>query len=152
MARRKSKSVPITTEDVLWGVGGAVASLAANRVVNQATAKMPENTRQMIAKGLPLAKAGGGAYVATRKKVSRNWKFFALGVAGTGALELGIKQAPQYFSISGAGGADIFSMLGNTSTVEIPIEPSGSLNAGGDGFVQEPILGTEQYAEELMIL
>lgn len=149
----KSKSVTITTEDVLWGVGGAVVSLAANKVVNQATQSMPDNTRQMIARGLPLAKAGGGAYVATRKKTPRNWKFFALGVAGTGTLELGIKQAPQYFSIGGAGNADVFDLIGNTNTVEIPIEPSKSLNSGsGDGFVQEPILGTDQYAEELMIL
>lgn len=150
---RKSKSVTITTEDVLWGLGGAVVSLAANKVVNQATQSMPENTRQMIGNGLPLAKVGAGVYAATRKKTPRNWKFFAIGAAGTGALEFGIKQAPQYFSISGSGGADVFDLIGNTNVVEIPIKPSGSLNTGaGEGFVSEPILGTEQYSEELMVL
>lgn len=138
MARRKSsKSVNITTEDVGFAMIGAVGSLALNGLVGRAVASQPANVQDTVGKALPIAKVVGGGYVAMNKKMSRNVRFIGLGVAGTGGIELGVKFAPQYFSIGNAGGGDVFAFIGSP-TVKIPIEPAGE---GQQLFEEEAVMG-----------
>ena len=152
MAKRKSqKSVNLTMEDVAFAVLGAAAGLAINPLANKALAGQSEKVRDMAGKALPAAKVVGGGYLAANSKMDRRLRFGGIGLAAEGGVELGLKYIPsEYVGIPIAGmNGDVFSMLGNTTVVEIPITPSAGLNAGSGGsFEQEQILGTaDVYAE-----
>lgn len=141
---RKGKGTKLSTEDVAWAFGGAVSSLFVNRGVNMATKSMDAGTREMIGKGLPMAKMLGGGYVALNRKTPRNWKFFAIGVGGTAAVEAGIKFMPQYFAIGAADGSNVFDVIGSSNLVELPIAPNTDLQLGE--LYEDELLGTEvQY-------
>ncbi len=152
MARRKaSRSVTITTEDILYGVLGAGVGLAANGVINRALASQPEGTRQTIGQVLPILKVAAGGSVAMNKKMDRKVRFAALGAAFAGGIEAGVKFAPQYFSISG-GSADIFSLIQGTSVTEIPVNPNSALQPGSDPMFEEsPILGSNGVGNMLVL-
>lgn len=142
IGRMAKKSVSITTEDVTWAVGGALVSLGANRLINQAIAKMPEGNQATVAKAVPVAKVLGGGYLAIKKKTPRNWRFFGLGVAGTGAVEAGLQLAPEYFMTGTADGSNVFDLIGNSDVVNIPVVPSASLEPQkGELFEEEMIMG-----------
>ncbi|MEM9930391.1 MAG: hypothetical protein AAF840_11270, partial [Bacteroidota bacterium] len=94
MAKRKSRNVTLGVEDILFGVGGAVAGLAINPILSKALASQPESTRSMIGKFLAPAKVAGGGYVAMNKKMDRKVRMLGLGVAAAGGIELGVQYAP----------------------------------------------------------
>lgn len=123
MARKsRSRSTKVTMEDALAVGAGAVLSVVANKVINQT---IPENLAPTVGKFVPIAKAAGGAYLASSAK-DRRLKMFGLGVAATGALELGQKFAPEFVQIGSAG--DMYQRLGSAapSLTEIPLSISGS--------------------------
>lgn len=146
--RRSSKSVNITMEDVGYAMLGAVGSLALNGVVGKAVASQPANVQDTVGKALPVVKVVGGGYVAMNKKMPRPARFVGMGVAGTGSIELGVKFAPQYFSIGNTGGGDVFAFIGSPNTVQIPIEPAG----GNDQlFEEEAVMGSEVLAADYVL-
>ncbi|WP_139211964.1 hypothetical protein [Neolewinella agarilytica] len=124
MARRKSssRSTKVTMEDGLAVAAGALASVVANKLINS---YIPEGQADMLGKVIPVLKAAGGAYLATTVK-DRRLKMAGLGMAATGAIELGQKFAPEFVAIGSAG--DIYQRLGGlgTSLTEIPLSISGS--------------------------
>jgi hypothetical protein len=123
-------------EDGIAVAAGAVASVVANKLINS---YIPEGQADMIGKIIPVAKAAGGIYLATMVK-DRRAKFFGLGMAATGAIELGQKFAPEFVAIGSAG--DIYERLGGlgTSLTEIPLSISGA-NYGSYG--EPAVLGME---------
>lgn len=152
---RKSKSVNITMEDVVFAGLGAIAGLAVNPLANKALENQSEQVRNTVGTALPLVKVAGGGYLVTNRKMDRRLRMGGLGLAAEGSIELGLRYLPgNYVSIQGVNG-DVFSMLGST-TVEIPVTPSASLPAGGLGFEQEAILGTADVysavASEMAVL
>ncbi|MEM1215497.1 MAG: hypothetical protein AAGJ82_07425 [Bacteroidota bacterium] len=144
---RKTK-VTITTEDLVFAGVGVVAGLAINPLANKALEGQSESIRNTVGTALPAAKLIGGGYLAMQKKMDRRARWFGVGVSAEGAGEIALRYIPSNFvSIQGVDG-DIFSMIGQT--VEIPINPSVSsaLPAGGIGFEEDAILGTENvYAD-----
>lgn len=129
-------------EEVAFGLLGGLAGLAANPILNKALAGQSEQVRNTVGTVLPLGKVVGGGYLAQDNKQALKWRLFGLGLAAEGGMELGIKYAPQYMSISGVGNGDVFDLIGNTSTVSIPIRPAGQLSAGDEGgFEMEQVLG-----------
>lgn len=108
-------------EDGIAVAAGAVASVVANKLINS---YIPAGQADMIGKVIPAVKAAGGIYLATQVK-DRRAKMFGLGMAATGAIELGQKFAPEFVAIGSAG--DIYQRLGGigTSLTEIPLSISG---------------------------
>lgn len=140
------KKISIEIEDIVTIAGGAALSFAANGILNKALANMPQ--KEMIGKALPFAKAGLGVFLATNKKNSRMIKLLGAGVVGGSAIELGVKFAPQFFSIAGLDQGDVFSQIGNSDVLALPITPSASddleaLGEVGEMFEEEEILGVE---------
>lgn len=142
MAKRKGKSINLGLEDIVAGVGGAVAGMAINGILNKALASQPESTRQMIGKALPFAKIGGGGYVATNRKMSRMVRMGGAGFAAAGGIELAAAYVPNLVSISGTG--DVFDMIGSPDVLELPIAPSAPLESSA--FAGDAVLGTAPYA------
>lgn len=131
MARKTKGSATITTSDVAWGFGGALAGILVNPLINAGIKSYNENTQEMIKKGAVVAKAAGGGYVAINKKMSRESRFFGLGFGGVGVIETGFKFMPQNFKILGANdGTDVFTIIGNSNTVKLPIAPSTAMQSG----------------------
>lgn len=149
MAKRNSKSINLGMEDILFGVGGAVAGMAINGVLNKALASQPENTRGMIGKVLPFAKIGAGGYVATNKKMDRKLRMAGAGFAAAGGIEVAATYVPDLVSISGTG--DVFDMIGAADVLELPIAPSAPLENSSYGD-SRAILGTDVYAEDRVML
>ena len=148
--RRGSKSFTITTEDLVFTGLGALGGLALNYGANQLLASQPENTKNMARKALPALKVVGGGSVAINKKMDRKTRFLGIGMAATGSIELGKQVAPQFFGIAGIGNADVFALIGDASSVSIPIAPAkGAHEEGNESFETEPILGA---TEDMMIL
>ncbi|MEM6397778.1 MAG: hypothetical protein AAF741_15625 [Bacteroidota bacterium] len=144
----RTKSLTITQEDILYACGGALGGIALNGVLSKVLESQPESTRSAIGKALPAAKLIGGGYLATQKKQDRKMRMLGLGVAATGTLELGIKFAPQYFSISGTG--DVFDMLGDTTDVlALPIVPSAEFDEVPD--TDGVLMGTDTGDEYAML-
>jgi hypothetical protein len=123
MARRKSssRSTKVTMEDGIAVAAGAVVSVVANKLINS---YIPESMADTVGKVVPLGKAALGIYLATSVK-DRRLKMAGLGMAATGAIELGQKFAPDFVAIGSAG--DIYQRLGGvgTSLTEIPLSISG---------------------------
>lgn len=133
-------------EDIAFGIGGAVAGLALNPIINKALASQPDSTKSMIGKFLSPAKVAGGGYVAMNKKMDRKLRFAGLGLAAAGSLELAVSYAPEgTFSVSGTG--DVFDMIGSPNMLELPIAPSAPLESSA--FAGEAILGT--YGERVSL-
>lgn len=139
----KSKKINLGMEDILFGVGGAVAGLALNPILSKALASQPEGTRQMIGKFLAPAKVAGGGYVAMNKKMDRKMRMAGLGLAAAGGIELGVAYAPGVVSISGTG--DVFDMIGSPNMLTLPIAPAAPLENGS--FSGDALLGTDVYAD-----
>lgn len=136
---RKSKSVNVTTEDVMFTVLGALGGLAVNGALNKALASQPADTVEMAGKLIPAAKLIGGGYVASQKKMDRRARFAALGLAGTGGIELGMKLQPKFFSIGSS--TNVFELIGNTEEVlELPIAPQAELDTS-ELFTEESVMG-----------
>lgn len=124
MARR-SKSVSLGQEDIIFAVGGALGGLALNGVLNQVLANQPENTRNTLAKAIPAVKLIGGGFLAMNSKMDRKLRFAGIGMAATGGIELGSQFAPDYFGIGSSG--DVFSLVAGTDVLALPIVPSANL-------------------------
>jgi len=111
MARKKSsRSTKVTMEDGLAVAAGAVVSVVANKLINS---YIPAGQAEMLGKVIPVVKAAGGIFLATKSK-DRRLKMAGLGMAATGAIELGQKFASLTeipLSISGGYG-DQPAMLG----------------------------------------
>lgn len=156
MARKKStsKSVNITMEDVGYAIIGGVAGLGINGVANKALASAPEALRNNAGKIIPGIKVLGGGYVAMDKNMDRRARFFALGVAGTGAVELGIQYIPaQYTGISAevSGAGDIFDMLGTVDTVTLDVDPATPITADRGEYFDEELVGVGGYDDYLVL-
>jgi len=120
-------------EDGLAVAAGAVVSVVANKLINS---YIPAGQAEMLGKVIPVVKAAGGIFLATKSK-DRRLKMAGLGMAATGAIELGQKFAPEFVAIGSAG--DIYQRLGGlgTSLTEIPLSISG-------GYGEQPaMLGVE---------
>jgi hypothetical protein len=83
--------------------------------------------------------------------VDRRARFFGFGLGLEGSAELYLHYAPEEWvsidKINGMDG-DLFSYVGNSQVIEVPVTPSAALPAAEDtGFVNEPILGTEDLYE-----
>lgn len=140
----RKRSVTITQEDVMYVALGAAGGMALNGVLNKALEKMPN--KEMIGKAVPAAKLLGGGFLATQKKQSRNIRMIGLGLAGTGAVELGQKFAPEYFSI---GSADIFDYLGSSDLTRVPVIPAAPLEEDDEVLTG---VGMTEYAEMEAVL
>lgn len=149
--RNRSKSVTITMEDMFFGALGVAVGMGANRGINEVLKSQSQEVKDTVGTALPVVKVGGSAYIATRKKMDRRAKWFAVGVGLQGASELVLRYAPEgYVQVSGVDG-DVFNYLGDT-TVRIPINPGASdgLPAGTEAaFEEEGILGTDDVYEEM---
>jgi hypothetical protein len=121
-------------DGIAVGVGALVGAVA-NKLINS---YIPAGQADMVGKIIPFAKAAGGVYLATMVK-DRRVKMLGLGIAATGAIELGQKFAPEFVAIGSAG--DIYQRLGGlgTSLTEIPL----SINGYGD---QPAMLGVDNMA------
>lgn len=152
MARKgRSKSVAITTEDVVFGIIAGGAALAANKGLNVILEKQPDSTRTMIGQVLPFLKAAGGAAVAMNKKMDRRVRFGALGVAFAGGIETIARFAPEYVKV-GSGSADIFSLIQGTDVTQIPVNPNSQLAPGAQPmFKESQVLGTSP-AQQMLVL
>lgn len=135
----KGKNVGLTVNDIGWAMAGAVGSVFSNRAVNEAIKTQSEQTKKMVGDAMPIVKIAGGGYVATRKKTPRNWKFFAMGVAGTGAVEAGIRFQPKFFRIGSPDGTNVYEMIGDT--VRMPLDPAKDLQQT-ELFEEERVLST----------
>lgn len=140
MARRTTKSVSLSQEDILFAVGGALGGMAVNGLLNKALASQPESTRNTISKALPAAKLVGGGILAMNKKGDRRMRFVGIGMAATGGIELGSQFAPEYFGIGSSG--DVFSLLSGTDDVlALPIVPSAPLERDFDSVMGSNYMG-----------
>lgn len=146
MAKRKGKSINLGMEDIIAGVGGAVAGMAINGVLNKALASQPENLRGTIGKVLPFAKIGAGGYAATNRKMSRMVRMAGAGFAAAGGIEVAATYVPSLVSISGT--TDIFDMIGSPDVLTLPIAPSAPLENSSYG--DTAILGVNDY-ERVML-
>ena len=124
MAKRKYKGIDL---ERLAKVGaGAIGAKIINGVAGKALASMPPQTQQMARKGLPLLKVAAGGYLLATSK-SKMVQDMALGVVAVGALETVEVFAPQVFNIGSTG--DLFTQVGNTTTIEFPVLSSGAASA-----------------------
>ena len=140
----KSRKFEITAEDILFGIAGVGAGMALNPLVNKALEGQSEDVRNTVGTALPVLKVAGGGYLAMQNTVDRRARWFGVGVGMEGSAELVLKYVPEnYVSINGVDG-DLFSYVGNSQVIEVPVTPSAALPAAEDnGFVNEAILGTE---------
>lgn len=145
MAKRKGKSINLGMEDIIAGVGGAVAGMAINGILNKALASQPENFRGTIGKVLPFAKIGAGGYAATNRKMSRMVRMAGAGFAAAGGIEVAATYVPSLVSISGT---DIFDMIGSPDVLTLPIAPAAPLE--NSSFPDTAILGMNDY-ERVML-
>lgn len=116
--KRRSTRGGITfkTEDLLIAGGSAVAALGVNKIINTAVASQPENVQKYLGYGIPVAKALIGGYLATQKGMSRTVRLAGVGVAATGAMELGSKLMPEFLGIGSAGDA-YTSLIGSADPI-----------------------------------
>ncbi|MEM6773026.1 MAG: hypothetical protein AAF597_20790 [Bacteroidota bacterium] len=145
MAKRKGKSINLGMEDIVAGVGGAVAGMAINGVLNKVLEAQPENTRQMVGKFLPFAKIGAGGYVATNRKMSRTARMAGAGFAAAGGIEAAATFVPNLVAVGSA--TDVYNMIGSGS-LPLPIAPSAPLE--NSSFADTAILGTDGYDRALL--
>lgn len=150
MAKRKSKSVNLSMEDLLFAGAGAVAALALNPLLGKALESQSDSTKNMINNITSPAKALGGGYLAMNKKMDRKLRFAGIGIAAAGAIELGVKYAPEG-TLAIAGTGDVFDMIGAADVLELPIAPSAPLENSSYGD-SRAILGTDVYAEDRVML
>lgn len=142
----KGRSVAISQEDILWGVAGAATGLIANKFLAMAKDKLPQGVlKDNLGKVVPIAKAAGGGYMAYKNDLARNWRFFGLGLAGTGVNELGQKLAPEYFVSVGNIESDMYKLIGNSELIEIPVNPSEEIVTDPPPFEEEVVMGTDEY-------
>lgn len=127
--RRKSRrsSVTVTKEDVLYLAAGAVGGLILNKGINMALANQPEGkTKEILQKAIPALKLAAGGYGATMKGQKRNIRYVALGMAATGAIELGIQLVPEYASINGTGNLYIDQLGSADPMLRLTADPANN--------------------------
>jgi len=131
-SRRKS-SVNVTKEDVLYLAAGAVGGLILNKGINMALANQPEGkTKEILQKAVPALKLAAGGYGATMKKQKRGVRYAALGLAATGAIELGIQLVPQYASINGTGNLYLDQLGSAEPGLRLKADPATSYSKPGE--------------------
>lgn len=147
----KSRKFEITAEDILYSILGVGAGMLVNPLANKAVAGQSEQVVNAVGTALPVLKVAGGGYLAMQNTVDRRARFFGFGVGMEGSAELVLRYAPEeYVSIEKINGmdGDLFSYVGNSQVIEVPVTPSAALPAAEDtGFVNEAILGTEDLYE-----
>jgi hypothetical protein len=147
MAKKRSRSrggVTFKMEDLAIAGGSAVVALGANKFINTVVAKQSETVQQYLGYGIPMLKAAVGGYLATKKGMSRTMRVAGLGVAATGAMELGIKLLPEFVGIGSPGDA-YTSLIGATDPIlRLSVDPSSS------GVGASAIYGAEK--EEALVI
>lgn len=142
--RRSRGGVTFKMEDLAIAGGSAVAALGANKIINRVVASQSESVQQYLGYGIPLLKAAVGGYMATQKGMSRTMRVAGLGVAATGAMELGIKLLPEFVGIGSPGDA-YTSLIGATDPVlRLSVDPSAN------GVGAAAVYGAEK--EEALII
>lgn len=133
--------------DVVYGVGGGIASLAISAVAKKVIAKLPTGSQGIVTKLFPAAKVGLAIYGSSSIKNS-SVKTAALSFGITAGLEVAM-QVPaikKYASLAGTG--DLFDMIGNTDdVVYLPIGDEGGVDNNQNFFTEEAVLGTEDIED-----
>jgi hypothetical protein len=138
----------LTAMDIVYGVGGAAGSLLLNAGINKFVLdKMTDgNMKSMVKRIIPVAKAGLSLY-ANQKLTDKNAKTANLGfgiVSGLEAVIVNLPTAAKNLAFIGST-SDIFSQIGDSETVYIPIGPGGNRDENNDFFTEDAVLGTEKY-------
>ncbi|MEO1626489.1 MAG: hypothetical protein AAFV25_15135 [Bacteroidota bacterium] len=127
---KKSATLSIGLEDVIYLGAGVLGGMAINGTINQFANDWDPNMKKMI----PVGKMAVGGGAAFTKKLPKEVRLMGLGLGVIGAIETAKMAAPDVFTISGFGeDGDFYDEIAGPAS-DYDILP---LNAGGGRVLQE---------------